>query len=252
MIKAELDKDFVERALRFANLREDEITTAEVVQGIWRSHPYVRERAVLWSEIQDQSDVADFKALHRTVRGWLRTLTVGQWEDIKNDRIEVLARYKEKSTLPAIVEFTTLDGKPGRLSLPIWGLPNAQFDEKNQLTFEVMPLITGVESAVYFAMILLYVASDGGRQSHVVSVCQAPLPKAERGGLRQKCEKFFLRSHDRWVVCSDACKKERRRAKVYEAVSRYYADQRKKREEGGREKQAKKTTRAKTKKRRGK
>src|SRR6266508_2337222 len=120
MFNTELGRDWINRALRFANMAEEEIRTTQDVAGIFEGHQWW---ALLWHTITDPTDTAGFKALRNTLRGWLRTLAAGHWADAVKDRDEALARYKEKATLDAEIKFTATDGTPGLLKVPLWGLP---------------------------------------------------------------------------------------------------------------------------------
>jgi hypothetical protein len=201
MFNAELGRDWVDRALRFANMAEEEIRTPQDVEGIFEGHHWQRERALLWKKITEPTDTASYKDLRDTLRGWLRTLAAGHWADAVKDRDEALARYKQKATLDAEIKFKANDGKPGVLKVPLWGLPYAEFDEKNRFGVGAIPLVTGVESAVYFAVILIFAASADGES--IISICEAPRATG-RGSEKGTCGKFFIptREHVRRSVTS--------------------------------------------------
>ena len=225
MFNTDLAGDWVNRALRLANMGEEEIRTTQDVEGIFEGHLWQQERALIWHKIAapiaDPTDTAGYKDLRNTLRGWLRTLAAGHWADAVKDRDEALARYKQKATLDADIKFTATDGKPGVLKVPLWGLPYAEFDENNRLNMGAIPLVTGVESAVYFAVILIFAASAG---ESIISICEAPRPRERGSHDKRICGRFFIPTKERRAACSEECYKLHRRAYVLEKVRDYWKD----------------------------
>jgi len=219
-------------------MAEEEIRTTEDVEHHFESHPWQKERALLWHTITDPTDTAGYKALRNTLRGWLRTLAAGHWADAVKDRDEALARYKQKATLDADIKFTATDGKPGVLKVPLWGLPYAEFDENNRLNMGAIPLVTGVESAVYFAVILIFAASAG---ESIISICEAPRATG-RGSEKGTCGKFFIPTKERRAACSDYCYTLHRRAQVNKSALNYWKEHPRSNKKGGKKSRRKRLT----------
>ncbi len=242
MFNTDLAGDWVNRALRLANMGEEEIRTTQDVEGIFEGHLWQQERALIWHKIAapiaDPTDTAGYKDLRNTLRGWLRTLAAGHWADAVKDRDEALARYKQKATLDADIKFTATDGKPGVLKVPLWGLPYAEFDENNRLNMGAIPLVTGVESAVYFAVILIFAASAG---ESIISICEAPRATG-RGSEKGTCGKFFIPTKERRAACSDYCYTLHRRAQVNKSALNYWKEHPRSNKKGGKKSRRKRLT----------
>jgi hypothetical protein len=217
--------DLIDRMLRFANLPESEITSARKIEAIFEDHPDAQ--AGLFKHVKLDTDVQSLIQLRDDLRDWLRVIASEQWSDAVKVRDEMLRRYQEKATLTATIRVTLDNGEERELPVELWGLPHLEF-EHGQLTVGVQPFLTGVESAVYFAVIILF------STSRKIGICQAPLPNQKRikRDDKKRCGKFFLKTEDFRVVCSKQCSDLRRREQVSQSVTRFVTKQAKKRSRG--------------------
>lgn len=190
-------------------MAEDQITSAKKVEAIFDTHPQALKS--LFKHKMVDADVRDFVQLRHDLRNWLRVIASEQWSDAANVRDEMLQRYQEKATLTATIKVMLQSGEVREVPVELWGLPRLQF-ERGQLSFGVQPFLTGVESAVYFAVIILF---STGRK---IGICRAPLPNQKRIIEKDRCGKFFLKTEEHRATCSKECSDLRRREQVSQSV----------------------------------
>src|SRR5262249_32324555 len=144
--------------------------------------------------------------------GWLGDITEGEVQVAH----EMLRRYQEKSTLRAIIPLVTLKGEMGGKDIYLWGLPQLSFNKKRKLTVDAIPFLSGVQSAVYLALILIF--AHGLERK--IARCPAPLPDDRT----ETCGAFYLRTKERWAAHSPECYQEYRRVYVLDKVKDYWKE----------------------------
>ena len=209
MINKTTDLELIEAALEFANLLE--IESARQVEAIFERTQHVANSPI-WKKLPDPNDTKDFQGLRRELYGWLGDITAGEADVAR----EMLRRYQEKSTLKAIIPFVTLKGEIASKDIYLWGLPQLSFDMKGNLKIDAIPFLSGVESAVYFSLILIF--AHGLERK--IACCPAPLPDDRT----ETCGAFYLRTKERWAAHSPECYQEYRRVYVLDKVKDYWKE----------------------------
>src|SRR5262249_42330210 len=157
------------------------------VEAIFDTHPQALK--FIFKHKKVDADFRDFIQLRNDLRNWLRVIESEQWSDAAKVRDEMLRRYQEKATLTATIKVMLDSGDEREVPVELWGLPRLRF-ERGQLSVEVQPFLTGVESAVYFSVIVLFAT---GRK---IGICKAPLPNQKRIMEKERCGKFFLKTEE--------------------------------------------------------
>ncbi|MBI2986463.1 MAG: hypothetical protein HYY45_06830 [Deltaproteobacteria bacterium] len=228
MIISDEQKSLVQRVLDLANIKD--IRYTDQVERLFREHPLV-VRFPLWRKIGRKSDVASFIDMRDTLREWFKMI-VATNDKARGKKTEVTPKYDMIKVKNDIVRQFQTDCvetahilahdrngtvKPV-LCFKTWGIPTLSFDRHGNLRFDALPFLSGVQSAAWFGLILLFTSG----LTRNVEQCQAKY----KDGL--PCGKFYLKTKILRVACSKKCKRRVRHAQIYGYVKEIRREQKRK------------------------
>lgn len=204
MINTQDKLDLVRRVLALANLRE--ISSAREVERIFEDHP-VAMRSPVWNALPSETDVGGFREMRVRLRGWLGVIIKGAYSKQAEIMESVVRDFQEKSSELTHILKKDMTGQLVDIPFKTWGVPRLSIDNRLNLRFDADPFLNGVESAVYFGMILLFT----GGLTRKVAVCEA----RKNGG---RCGNLYLKTKLLRVACSPECKRTYRSEQVYKSL----------------------------------
>jgi hypothetical protein len=188
----------IQRVLDLANLRD--MRSARLVESLFKDEPLVK-KFPLWRQV-NPTDLDDFKRMNRNLRQWLDTLIGGTAKQRDALQKKIVLEFQQDCAEQAVVA--------GAVALKTWGIPTLRIDQRRRLEFGVVPLLTGVQSAVWYALILLFAK---GLSENIVR-CTATRRDAA------SCGNYYIKSKRLRVACSERCKRILRSQQVYRAVKK--------------------------------
>jgi hypothetical protein len=140
--------------------------------------------------------------MQKNLRKWFETVIGGTDSQRISLRNKVMTEFQKDCAENAVFG--------GAVAAKTWGLPTMTVDRRSNLQFRVVPILTGVQSSVWYGLILLFAS---GLTRNVVR-CSA----SRRGA--NPCGNYYLKSKKLRIACSQKCKKTLRHQQVYRAVKK--------------------------------